>query len=633
MKDTPMATSELEITFLPSRTVVHARPGDALTTAAEQAGLTLTTPCGGSGTCGKCKVRIVEGEVPPTDTDRAALGPAAIQEGYRLACQTLAAGDVTVDIPAESLAEKPHKILTSGDNRETVLRPAVRKVFFETRPPDRDCPESDLARLRAAIGDCSVPAEVLASLPRFLRDNQWRGTAVVSHNTLIALEKDDTADKLYGVAFDVGTTTIAASLVDLTTGIETATACCINPQCSFGDDVLSRIRCIREDVDMLSQLQKAVIAAMNRLLDQLTGKGSISRERIYEIVAAGNTTMQQILCGFDPSALGVLPFAPVFDTSQRLPAASAGLKAHPLAEMVVYGQIGGFVGGDTLACMVSCRIDRWERPVLLIDIGTNGEIVLARDSTILAASTAAGPAFEGARISQGMRGGHGAVEKVVIGDDVYCEVVGNTAPVGICGSGLIDAAAQLRHRGILDMRGRILGPEEVPAAASEAIRRRIVSEVEGQFAFMLASTDESGLDAPVLLRQADIRQLQLAFGAIRAGITILLKRAELAPEDLEAILLAGAFGSFISTSSALTIGLLPPVAPSKVRTVGNAALAGAGAALRSVDERAYAEELRKKTVHVDLSLDQQFSMEFGMAMMFPEIDTTLPEVDKPGNPA
>lgn len=623
----------MEITFLPSRTVVHARPGDTLTTAAEQAGLTLTTPCGGSGTCGKCRVRIVEGEAPATDTDRAALGLEATQEGYRLACRTLVAGDVTVDIPAESLAEKPHKILTSSHSNETVLRPAVRKVFFETRAPDRNSPESDLARLRGAIGDCSVPGEVLASLPRFLRDNRWRGTAVISHNTLIALEKGNTADELYGVAFDVGTTTIAASLVDLTTGIETAGACCINPQCSFGDDVLSRVSCIREDAAMLLRLQSTVVVAMNRLLDQLMAGGAVPRERIYEILVAGNTTMQQILCGFDPSALGVLPFTPVFDTSRRLQAASIGLEAHPRADMVVFGQIGGFVGGDTLACMVSCRIDRWERPVLLVDIGTNGEIVLSCNTTILAASTAAGPAFEGARISQGMRGGHGAIEKVVLGEDVSCGVVGNTAPVGICGSGLIDAAVQLRRQGILDMRGRIQGPEEVPGSVSEAIRRRIVSEDEEQFAFVLATIDESGIDAPVMLRQADIRQLQLAFGAIRAGITILLKRAEVSPGDLEAILLAGAFGSFVGTSSALAVGLLPPVAPSKVRTVGNAALAGTGAALRSVDERAYAEELRKKTVHVDLSLDQQFSMEFGMAMMFPEIDDTGPEVDRPGNSA
>jgi uncharacterized 2Fe-2S/4Fe-4S cluster protein (DUF4445 family) len=523
-----------------------------------------------------------------------------------------------VEVPAESLFNKKIEILATGENEKIALRPSIRKTRFALPAPTREDPLPDLARLRRAIGDVTVSYEMLRIIPGFLRANDWKGTAVVSNEHLIALEKGDTSDILYGVACDVGTTTIVSSLVDLTTGEEVANASCINPQTSYGDDVLSRIAHIREQPHTLTDLQSSVITALNGLINQLTGKIPRAHGRIYEMAVAGNTTMQQILCGYDPSALGELPFVPAFDTCQRVHASHVGLKIHPEADLCVYGQIGGFIGGDTLACMVSARLDTWDKPVLLVDIGTNGEIVLAYDGKIHATSTAAGPAFEGGRITQGMRGTTGAIEKVIIEDDVEYNVIGNTVPIGICGSGLIDAAAQLRRKGIIDMIGKMCGRDEVPDDTDPRLIERIIDEENEQKGFVLVPAQDSGRDSAIVLHQGDIREFQLASGAIRAGISILLKRAGVSVEELDTVLLAGAFGTFIRRSSALGTGILPPIDPGKIRSIGNAALSGARLALLSLDERDYSEKLRANTTFIDLSMDQEFNTEFGMAMMFPE---------------
>lgn len=615
-----MKEREIAVTFKPTGRTVYVLPGTTLLETVGRAGTTLQTPCGGNGTCGKCKVRINRGECRATATERRILGNRRIAEGYRLACQARVDSELVVEIPHESLLEQKHRILTHGEDSDVALKPTVRKVRFELSPPNQGRAQPDLERLREEIGEVTVSRDLLCRIPSFMRKNAWKGTAVISNQHLIALEEGDTRDHIYGAAFDIGTTTIAGMLVDLVKNADLAVASCVNPQVAFGDDVLSRIQYTREQGHALAELQSAVIGGMDKLVAELAQKASIPSSAIYEIVVAGNTTMQQVLCGFDPSALGEVPFVPVFDTFQRVHAADFGSTINPGADITVFGQIGGFVGGDTLAGMVATRIDRWEEPALLIDIGTNGEIVLAFDDTIYATSTAAGPAFEGARIRQGMRATTGAIEKVLIGEDVHCNVIGNIPPIGICGTGLIDAAAQMREAGLIDMRGKILAVDETSAEIPPKIRERLVLDDGGRCGFVLVSSAESGSGDPVVLTQKDIRELQLAFAAIRAGINALLKRAELTPASLGAVFLAGAFGNFIRRDSALRIGLLPAVDPQKIRSVGNAALLGAKRALISMEEREYAERLRRRTVHVDLSLDPEFQMDYGMAMMFPECD-------------
>ncbi len=594
-----MSRNEIKVTFEPSGRSVYVLPGTPLMEAAGRAGIILQMPCGGQGTCGKCKVQITSEDAPS------------------LACQTRVDGPIVVDVPAESMFETRQQILVDHGGEMGEVKPVVRKVLFDLEPPSREDVRSDMARLYDAIGDdIDVPAEVMRTVPGFLRRHEWRGTAVLAENRLIAVEVGDTTDATYGVAFDLGTTTVVGTLFDLARGTEMAVASRMNGQIAHGDDVISRIHAIRENRRALMRLQEAILGTINDILGAVTSEIGISTTSIYEIVFAGNSTMQQILAGFDPSALGEVPFVQAFDKAISLSASRLGLRANAVAEIYLFPQVGGFVGGDTVAGMVATRLDRRDEAVLFVDIGTNGEIVLAAGEQLFAASAAAGPAFEGARITQGMRATAGAVEKVLINDDVRLNVIGNTKPVGLCGTALIDAVAGLLTAGIIDETGRVLEADEVPDGVSDALKARLVP-ADNDVNFMLATSEESGIDGPVYLWQKDVRELQLASGAIRAGINILLRRAGLEATDLGAVLLAGAFGNFIRRNHARRIGLLPPLPTDHIRFIGNAASLGAKLVLLSENERRYASAVRHKVEHVDLSMDPEFQMEFGMAMMFP----------------
>jgi len=591
-------------------------PGTLLLEAAGRAGIILKTPCGGQGTCGKCLVHVTDGACRSERRPDGPLTAEAFDEGFRLACQSWVDGDVVVEIPDASRFESRQQILVDDTGEQGRLNTVIRKVAFQLDEPSSDDPRSDLTRLRDAVGPVDVPDTLLRRLSGFLRANGWSGTAVLADSRLIALESTDTTRTSLGVAFDVGTTTIVGTLFDLTTGRELGVASRMNAQVAYGDDVVSRIRQVREKPDALATLQESIRDDLNTLIGELVDRANASGDAVYETVLAGNATMQQILCGYDPSALGELPFVQVFEEARVLPAASLGLAVNPGAEAFVFPQVGGFVGGDTVAGMVAARLDQWEKPPLMVDIGTNGEIVLACDGKIEAASTAAGPAFEGARIRQGMRAAAGAIEKVIVNEEVSWNVIGNVRPAGLCGTALIDTVAGMLRTGLLDETGRIVGRDEVDGGVSEAILDRLVSD-DGDTRFLLVPAEESATGEAIYLWQRDVRELQLAVGAIRAGISILLRRAGLEPDDLGGILLAGAFGNFIRRNNAVRIGLLPAVSCQRIRCVGNAASLGAKLALLSRDERAYAEELRQKTEHVDLSLDPAFQEEFGAAMLFP----------------
>ncbi len=621
-----MKSKEVKITFQPSGRTVFVLPGTLILEAAGRAGVVLQTPCGGRGTCGKCKVRVVNGECEASAAAREILPKEQLTCGYRLACQAYIQGPLVIDIPAESRFEATNQILTIHEGRRTVLHPVVSKCFFQLDKPTSEDAVSDASRLRAAIGDVIIPYRLLGELGQFLRSHDWKGTAVIAENRLLALEAGDTSQKAYGVAVDLGTTTMVGTLFDLTTGEEKVVASTMNPQIAFGDDVIARISRVRENHGTLAEMQHEVVKAMNSVLHNLGRTADVDVKHVYELVIAGNSTMQQVFCGFDPSALGEVPFVTAFDEALTLSADSFGLAIHPGAEVFVFPQIGGFVGGDTVAGMLAVGIEKAEKPTLLVDIGTNGEIVLAHNGTLQATSTAAGPAFEGARITQGMRATAGAIEKVVIKDDVVLNVIGNTRPVGICGTALIDAVAELLRKGLIEETGRIVAAEEAPKNTPAAIVSRLVDN-DGETNFLLVPAEEASSGEAVYLWQKDVRELQLATGAIRAGINIMLRRVNLEPGDLGSVLLAGAFGNFIRRSNARRIGLLPQIPCGRIQFIGNAASLGAKHALLSADERARAGQLRKTAEHVDLSLDPEFQMEFGMAMMFPaeEVDTCVEE--------
>jgi uncharacterized 2Fe-2S/4Fe-4S cluster protein (DUF4445 family) len=382
--------------------------------------------------------------------------------------------------------------------------------------------------------------------------------------------------------------------------------------------VLSRIVHAAETPEGLAGLQTAVIAAVNDMLAELCGQAGIERQHVYEVVLAGNTTMQQLFCGLDPQWLGVSPFVPTAGRGMAVAAAELGLEIHPRGRAHLMPVIGSFVGGDTTAGILATGLCDTPGPTLLVDIGTNGEIVLWSGGELQAASTAAGPAFEGARIAQGMRGSSGAIEKVVVDGHLRINVIGNVAPLGICGSGLIDAAAELLRQGLLTPQGRLLRPDQLPAATLPDLAARVTVE-NGQAAFVLATADESGCGRPIALTQRDFRELQLASGAIRAGIGIVLRQAGLRPEDLDAVLLAGGFGSFIRRKNAQRIGLLPQtIERRRIRFQGNTSLAGARLAALSVSARRHADEIARRTRHVDLSSDPEFRAAFADAMIFPD---------------
>ncbi|MEE8451535.1 MAG: ASKHA domain-containing protein [Thermoguttaceae bacterium] len=638
-----MRETEVAVTFQPSGKTVHVLGGTRLLEAAVGAEIVLDQPCGGAGTCGKCRLVVASGASEPTEAEIDLLRAEELDAGVRLACQASVDGPATVEVPQDSLLASHHKILVDGSPLEpTSIDPAVRKRYVELPPPDRDDAVDDLTRLQRAIGPFHIGLELLREMPARLRATNFRGTAVLIDSDLIDaelidFEPENTEAQIYAVAIDLGTTTLVGVLMNLSNaaepgdnsdeieldrnnldeGNQLAVASRLNPQTRFGDDVLSRILHAQQLPQGLSELQESIVEGVDRMIGELAAMAAIGAEQIYEVTFSGNTTMQQLLCGIDPSALGGVPFVPAVGRGLLLPTTQLGLHVHPRATACLLPVIGGFVGGDTVSGILATGLAVSDGPTLLIDIGTNGEIVLFADGKLTAASTAAGPAFEGARILHGMRGTRGAIEKVVVDQQLHANVIGDVPPTGLCGSALIDVAAELLRHGLLTPAGRLCTADQLPDGTLPDLARRIVSH-EGHPAFVLAWESETDTGGAVMLTQRDLRELQLATGAIRAGIAILLRRAGVDPADLKAVLLAGGFGNFIRRSNAQRIGLIPPEVPHpRIRYQGNTSLAGARMIAVSKQARIAAEELARRTEHLDLSRDPEFQTTFGDAMIFP----------------
>jgi len=558
-----MREAEVPVTFLPAGRTVYVLAGTRIIEAAAEAGIILDSPCGGEGICGKCRVKMETPAGEPTAAEEQSFSPAEIRRGFRLACQSQVRGPATVLVPDASLLTAKHQIL-------------VRTEKIASEPDEK------------------------------------------SADRLIDFPQGDTTAEKFAVAVDVGTTTLAALLLDLSAASDRAVASRLNPQTRFGDDVLSRILFARENPQGLQILHEAIISAINEMIGELCAQAGIEREKIYVLAFSGNTAMQHLLCRVDASSLGSAPFVPASDFGLSLSAGELGLRVHPRARAYVFPIIGGFVGGDTVAGILATELTNVPGPALLVDIGTNGEIVLWARGKLTAASTAAGPAFEGARISCGMRGSSGAIEKVIVDGRLRINVIGNAAPAGLCGSGLIDVAAELLRHKVLSPQGKLLNPDQLPEGVLPDLRERIVLH-GGKVAFLLVSEKESATGKALVLTQRDFRELQLATGAIRAGIGILLKCAGLKPQDLQEVFIAGGFGNFIRRSNAQRIGLLPDqIEHHRIYYRGNTSLAGARLAALSLRARRLAEDIARRTEHVDLSTDPDFQEAFAEAMIFPE---------------
>ena len=611
-----MTRETFRVTFQPEGRSVFVLRGTKLVEAAGQAGIILNQPCGGEGTCGKCRVEVLENAPEATAADRKQISPGQLAEGWRLACQLTIETDLAMSVPQETRFFE-QMILTEGEGCRYPFQPNLRKAFVTVPEATVEDQRSDLDRLKAAIGADGLKAELplIRALPGLLRKEGPTLTAVIEGDEIQWIEGGDTTDRLWGVAFDIGTTTIVGALMDLTspTGADAAkVAGRTNPQVHFGDDVVTRISYIESTPDGLDKLQKRLVACLNEIIVELCEQAGVEPEAIYEVTAVGNTTMSHIFLGVDPGPIAHAPYVAVVREPVDVKAREVGLEINRNANLHVLPNIAGFVGSDTVGVILAAGMARAEQVQFAIDIGTNGEVVLGNRDRLVACSCAAGPAFEGARIRFGMRATEGAISKVVINEGIEVAVIGGGRATGICGSGLIDAVAELLSAGVIDETGRICDPARVP----DALRRAVV-EFEGQPAVVLVDAAHTKTGKPVLLTQRDVREVQLAKGAIRAGVEVLAREFGTAARDVPRVLLAGGFGNFIRRSSARRIGLLPPVSPDRIEFIGNAAFAGAKTVLACRDCRQEADRISRTTEYIELANRPDFQARYMEAITFP----------------
>jgi uncharacterized 2Fe-2S/4Fe-4S cluster protein (DUF4445 family) len=617
--DDPAAAmpARVDLEFQPSGTRVRVPGGCTIFDAASWNGIAIDSTCGGHGTCKKCKVRIAGGSVPASPLDARAFSPDELRAGWRLACRAQAACDLQVEVPP--LVTRP-KAATVGVGRQVILRPAVQKRYLELDEPSLADQRTDLERVVAGLDDLELRVDlgVLRSIGSVLRAADYRVTAVIVDDVLIDVQPGDTTAWLYGIAFDLGTTTVVATLLDLSTGTPLAVASMLNKQQPFGADVITRISAIMMEpaaIDTLARLARETLA---ELTSEVCAQAGVDAREVCEVALAGNATMTHIALGIDPEPLGVAPF---IMAARRLPEVLApsdlGLPVHPRARAFMFPAFGAYVGGDITAGLLASGMDRDSRTRLFVDIGTNCEIVLGNRDWLLATAAPAGPAFEGAAIRCGMRAADGAIEVVSLTQTgVELRVIGDAEPAGLCGSGLVDAVASLIGVGLLDRSGRFVPERDAPALAPGLAGR--LTMLGQERVFVLHWLAEPGdVTRSIYLSQRDVRELQFAKAAIATGWNILVDEAGLAPGDIQQVLLAGSFGSYLSPVSAIRLGLVPRLPAARVVSAGNVAGEGAKMALLSVRERAGALALQEEVRYVELSDRADFNDAFVDQLQFP----------------
>ncbi len=592
----------MTVTFRPSGLIYEAREGMTIMDAIHFNELLIDAPCGGNGTCKKCKVIVTD-----------AKGTREV-----LACQTKITGDMTVDL---SRKDEGHRILMGGITREVAKTPALNVYTLDVPKPStadlRDC----WLRLTETLSRSSgVPAaeyqpnlRVISRLYDTLEANGYQVDAVVCGGEI--LDVVEVGAPVLGLAYDIGTTTVACYFVDLRSGEEIGQASLLNPQTTYGGDVIMRVKyCVENGLDgPTGDIRKA----LNKLAAKCAGAAGKKMKDIYLITVVGNTCMHHLFMGISPASLAYAPYTPAVAEPIRSTASEYGFTVNPSAKLYMLPNIAGFVGADTVGAALAASMDEKEEITLLIDIGTNGEMVLGTRERLIACSTAAGPAFEGALITCGMRGAEGAIDHVSLENGIFhCSVIGGGKPIGICGSGLIDLISELVRTGLVESAGRLIAPEEAETEEAVKLSERLV-EYEGQRAFLLAGAEESGTGEALVFTQKDVREVQLAKGAMAAGIQMMCRRLGIQTDDIRSVLIAGAFGSYMSPSSACGIGLIPPELEEKVTAIGNAAGQGARLCVLSIDEYKRAAVLARQVEYLELAADPAFQDVFVDELEFP----------------
>jgi len=629
---------KFKIKFKPDNKTIEVQRGEDLLYAAIQAGVFINSSCGGDGVCGRCKVLVKKGQFRTEPTGR--ISPQERKKGYVLACLTIPESDLEVTIPAKSrldlrkVSDEEAKILRlkgiysevveveKGEPliKEKVFKhsPLATKLFLKLPQPTLDDTVSDLERLHRELrktGDISIMQTGLVNIKKLgalLRESNWEVTVTLGKRNetteIVSIEPGDKSDRNFGVAFDIGTTTVTGQLVNLNTKKVLGTKATHNRQIVFGDDVISRIIYATEGGG-LERLHHAVIDNINAIIQALADENKIGLSNIDGVMCAGNTTMVHLLLRVDPKYIRREPYVSTANFVPVIRAAEAGIKINPRGLMSCVPGVSTYVGGDITAGVVASNLSGQKDLTLLIDVGTNGEVVLGSKEWMVCCAASAGPAFEGSGVSCGMRAAKGAIQKVKIDSElnIKIETIGGEKPKGICGSGYIDILSELFRNGVITRDGKI----------KKGLKSPRIKKDESGTSFVLVFNKDADSDTDIIISESDIENLKRSKGAIYSATVVLLKKIGLEFSDLKKIYIAGGFGTYLDIEKAISIGLLPDLDRSKFEFIGNSSVVGARQILLSYEAMKKAEEIAKKMTYIELSVEPTYMDEYVSSLFFP----------------
>jgi len=598
--------------------------GNSILDAAKKVDIEISAVCGGHGLCGKCRVVVKEGSQnlePVSHLETMSLSREELAAGYRLACSTLLnhEGTIVVEVPPESRVEQ-QRLLVAGIETPVSRHPSIKKLLIHLSKSSIENVKSDAEILLEGLSNQGQPTarigyDALIRLPTALREGDWSVTvALRDDREIIGVQPGDTTNASYGLAVDVGSTKVAAYLLDLNEGKVVATASTPNPQIPYGEDIISRVLYASMSEKNLKQLQGVIIASINKLLLDTCKSAGVNVSEVYDAVLVGNTVMHHIFLGINPRFVALSPYPPAISSSVSVRAKDIGLRINPAANVYVPPNVAGFVGADAVADVLATELYKSKQLSIMIDVGTNTEIVLGNDQRTISCSAASGPAFEGAHIEFGMRAEPGAIENVYIDPsnlEPGFKTVGDARPRGICGSGIVDAVAAMLKTGIINNFGLI---------NTKLNSRRIQKEVDRVPQYVLSYKEENDVQHDIAVTQLDVQEIQLAKAAIYSGAAILMKHLHVEPREIQKVFLAGAFGTYVDPQSAVIIGMYPDVPLERVQFVGNAAGSGARMALLSREVRDNSAMIAHRIGYVELAADPSFQREFTEALQLPHKD-------------
>jgi uncharacterized 2Fe-2S/4Fe-4S cluster protein (DUF4445 family) len=629
--------ADYKITFMPEGITAIASSEDTLLDVAQRIGVYVHSLCGGDMICGKCRLVLQEGQV--FEEQHMLLSREEVRRNYILACASRPRSDVVVEIPVESRMEGK-KILVDEDAQrfsgmakvdltkyDFAHAPLIEKLYLETPVPSLNDSLSDLSRLFRAIR-AKVDAPIMQTglknirrLPQVLRRGHWKVTCTLGERggtkEVLEIEEGDTSSFNYGAAVDVGTTTVVAHLIDLNTSKIMATDATYNSQITFGEDVITRLIYAKEEVGGRERLHEAIIGNLNMLINNIITEAGVNIQDVTCVLCAGNTTMMHFLLDLDSSNIRREPYIPAATVIPPIRAIEVGLQINPRGLLYSIPSVSSYVGGDVVSGVLASGIYRSAELSMLIDVGTNGEIVIGNSDWMVCCSASAGPAFEGGEVKFGMRATHGAIEKVKVrerGEEVELVVIAEEKPRGVCGSGLIDVISELRRQGVVDRTAHFSEP-----GYCSRLRRAEDDGVE----YVLAYADDTAIDRDIVITQPDINNLVRSKAAVFAGASVLVKSMGLTFSDLQRLYIAGGFGNYLDLSAAVAIGLLPDIPLERVRFIGNSSLNGAKITILSKDAFAEVERIAQKMTYIDLSSNLQFMDEYSSALFLPHTNLEL----------